>query len=248
MKKIALVTGASKGIGRATALLLASHGYDVAINYLKNQKCAERLCRDVEAMGQRAICWRANVANETEVTAMFKGIDDFLGPITVLVNNAGILLQQTNFMGISAQRLVQIMNINVTGLVLCSQQAILRMSQEYGGQGGSIVNVSSAAAKTGAPNEYIDYAASKGAVDTITIGMAKELAGQDIRVNGVRPALIYTDMHASGGEPDRVANRAGNIPLGRGGTPEEVAEAIYWLASEKSSFTTGRFIDVDGGI
>jgi NAD(P)-dependent dehydrogenase (short-subunit alcohol dehydrogenase family) len=247
MSGIVLITGASRGIGAAAAHLAAQRGYDVAVNYQNNQDAAESVAEAVRKHGRKAIVVSADVSVEEQVVGMFEIVDAQLGKLSALVNNAGILNQQCRVEDMSAQRMQRIFAVNITGTLLCTREAIRRMSVNHGGQGGAIVNVSSRAAQLGAANEYVDYAASKGAVDTITIGLAKELAGDKIRVNTVRPGYIDTDMHASGGEPGRVARLAPTLPMGRGGTSEEVAEAILWLLSEQSSYSTGTFIDVSGG-
>ncbi|KPH61030.1 sugar dehydrogenase [Pseudoalteromonas porphyrae] len=240
---VVLITGASRGIGAATALYFARHGYDVCINYKANQQSAEKVAEQVRRVGRRAELVQADVSKEADVVAMFQSLDKLFGKLTVLVNNAGILKPQMRLLDMDAQRINEVLTTNVTSAFLCSREAIKRMPN-----GGSIVNVSSAASRTGSPNEYIDYAASKGAMDTLTVGLAKEVAGQKIRVNSVRPGLIYTDMHRDGGEVNRVERLKDKLPLGRGGQPEEVAAAIYFLASDQASFTTGSFIDVAGGL
>lgn len=245
---IALITGASRGIGAATARLFAQQGYALGLNYHQNHAAAAALASELRAAGCRCILLQADIADEAQVLAMFQRLDVELGPLSVLVNNAAILQPQSPISGISAARFAAILQTNVIGTFLCCQQAVQRMSTDSGGRGGAIVNVSSAAAKSGSPNEYIDYAASKGAVDTLTRGLALEVAAQGIRVNAVRPGFIYTDMHATGGEPDRVNRLKSRIPLGRGGEASEVAQAIAWLASDAASFTTGSFIDVCGGV
>ena len=247
MSGIVLITGASRGIGAAAARLAAQRGYDVAVNYQKNQDAAESVAEVVRKQGRKAIVVSADVSVEEQVVAMFETVDAQLGKLSALVNNAGILNQQCRVEDMSAQRMQRIFAVNITGTLLCIREAIRRMSVNHGGQGGAIVNASSRAAQLGAANEYVDYAASKGAVDTLTIGLAKELASDKIRVNTVRPGYIDTDMHASGGEPGRVARLAPTLPMGRGGTSEEVAEAILWLLSDKSAYSTGTFIDVSGG-
>ncbi len=247
MTKVVLVTGASRGIGRATALLLARQGYAVGVNYLKDEAAAAQVVAEIEAMGGRALALRADVADENQVVAMFNALDVGLGPISALVNNAGILFQQTGIEQLTAERINKVLSTNVTGYFLCCRETVKRMAQRQGGQGGAIVNVSSAAARLGAPGEYIDYAASKGAVDTFTTGLALEVAAQGIRVNAVRPGLIYTEMHASGGEPGRVDRVKSSLPMQRGGTPEEVAEIIVWLLSDAASYVTGSFIEAAGG-
>lgn len=244
---VAIITGASRGIGAAIAVLLAHHKYKVCINYNKNKQAAENIVRQIEEIGGVAIAVQADVADEAQIVKMFSIVDQQLGRINVLVNNAGILFPQTSVEYLSAARINQILQTNVTGTFICCREAIKRMAYKNGGTGGSIVNISSRAAVLGSPHEYVDYAASKGAIDTITTGLALELADQGIRVNAVRPGIIYTEMHASGGEADRVERLKSKIPMQRGGYPNEVAEAVYWLLSEKASFTTGAFIDVSGG-
>ncbi len=242
-----LITGGSRGIGAATARLAAKQGYAVAINYHKNDQAAIALVAEIEKAGGCAAAFKADVGNESEVSALFKAIDEQLGPLTALVNNAGILEAQARVEEINFARLERIFRTNVISYFLCAKEAIKRMSTAKGGKGGVIVNVSSRAACLGSANEYVDYAASKGAVDTFTIGLSREVASEGIRVNAVRPGFIYTEMHADGGEPGRVERLAPSLPMQRGGQPEEVAEAILWLFSDKSSYTTGSFIDVAGG-
>lgn len=247
MTKVALVTGASRGIGRATALLLSRQGYAVGVNYLQDEAAAQQVVTEITSLGGRALALRADIGDESQVVAMFAELDATLGPIGALVNNAGILFQQTSIEQLTAERINKVLSTNVTGYFLCCREAVKRMAQRHGGQGGAIVNVSSAASRLGAPWEYIDYAASKGAVDTLTTGLALEVAAQGIRVNSVRPGCIYTEMHASGGEPGRVDRVKSNLPMQRGGTPEEVAEAIAWLLSDAASYVTGSFIEAAGG-
>lgn len=242
-----LITGSSRGIGAATALLAASQGYQVCINYKKNEQAAATLQQQIEKLGGRCISVQADVSQEDEVLKLFETIDAELDPITALVNNAGILDQQATLFGLDASRINHILQQNITSVFLCSREAAKRMAKSRGGNGGAIVNVSSIAAKTGAPGEYTDYAASKGAIDTLTLGMAKELAPEGIRVNAVRPGFIYTDIHADGGEPGRVDRIKSSLPMQRGGHPEEVAEAIMWLLSDKASYTTGSFLEMAGG-
>lgn len=245
---IAIVTGSSRGIGAATAKLFAANGYAVCINYRSDAAAAERVHNEILETGQRCIAVKADVSREGDVAKLFETVDAELGSVTVLVNNAAVLKTQRQMVDISTERFVEVLHQNVLSCFLCSKEAVRRMSIAKGGAGGAIVNVSSGAAKTGSPREYVDYAASKGAVDTLTRGLALEVAGEGIRVNAVRPGLIYTDMHACGGEPGRVDRLKPNIPLQRGGHPEEVAEAILWLATARSSFVTGSFIDVAGGL
>ena len=245
--KVALVTGGSRGIGRATALLLADQGYQIAVNYVNNTRAAQQVVDEIKAKGGEAQAIQADIGDEAQVVAMFKIIADQMGPIEALVNNAGILFQQSTIENISAERINRVLNTNVTGYFLCCREAVKVMSKKHGGQGGAIVNVSSAASRLGAPNEYIDYAASKGAVDSLTTGLSLEVAGYGIRVNAVRPGLIYTEMHASGGEAGRVDRVGASLPMQRGGQPEEVAQAIVWLLSDAASFVTGSFIDLAGG-
>lgn len=248
MDKIALITGGSRGIGAATALLAAQRGYRVCINYYKNTDVAFRVVDTIQQNGGKAIALQADISKENEVVGLFEQLDKDLGRLTALVNNAGILETQSRVEGITSDRLLRIFNHNVVGSFICAREAIKRMSIKHGGAGGAIVNVSSVAARTGSPNEYVDYAASKGAIDSFTVGLAKELAGEGIRVNAVRPGFIYTDIHASGGEPHRVDRLKAIIPLKRGGASEEIANAILWLLSDEASFTTGAFIDITGGI
>lgn len=244
---IALITGASRGIGKATALLLAQQGMRVVVNYHRDRQAAQTVVEDITRAGGEAIALQADVSDEQQVVAMFTTIDQTWGPVNVLVNNAGILSTQCRVENLSAERINRVLSTNVTGYFLCCREAVKRMSTEHGGSGGAIVNVSSVAARLGSPGEYVDYAASKGAVDTLTTGLSLEVAAQGIRVNGVRPGFIYTDMHASGGEPGRVDRVAPVIPMRRGGQPEEVAQAIAWLVSDNASYVTGSFIDLAGG-
>lgn len=246
--KIVVITGASRGIGAATAKLFAQKGYAVCINFLTDDKAAEQLQQEILQYKVKCITVKADVSKACEVDRLFETVDHELGCLSVLVNNVGILKTQCRFDEIDEQRFSQVLNINVMSCFLCSKQAVKRMSSRYGGNGGTIVNVSSGAAKSGSPKEYVDYAASKGAIDSLTKGLALEVAAEKIRVNAVRPGLIHTDIHASGGEPNRIDRLKSKIPMQRGGEPEEVAEAIYWLASEKSSFVTGSFVDIAGGL
>ena len=247
MNKTTLITGASRGIGAATALNLASQGHQLCINYRRDEEAANKILSQVTALGINAITFQADVADEAQVVAMFKAIDEQLGPLTGLVNNAGMLAPQMRVAEMTAQRLNQMLTTNVTSYFLCCREAIKRMSTHFGGNGGAIVNVSSAASRIGGAGEYVDYAASKGAIDTLTKGLATEVAGEQIRVNAVRPGFIYTDIHKDGGEPGRVDRIKDSLPLKRGGTPEEVASAISWLLSDEASYSTGSFIDVAGG-
>ena len=244
---IALVTGASRGIGRATALALAREGYSVAVNYHHNVAAATEVVNTILAAGGRAFAVQADISDEAQVLAMFARLDVENEPLTALVNNAGILFTQSTLENLTAERINRVLATNVTGYFLCCREAVKRMSHRHGGKGGAIVNVSSAAARLGAPGEYVDYAASKGAVDTLTTGLSLEVAAQGIRVNGVRPGFIYTEMHADGGEPGRVDRVKSALPMQRGGQPEEVAQAIAWLLSEKASYVTGSFIEMAGG-
>ena len=247
MKSVALVTGASRGIGRATAILLAEQGYAVGVNYLNNEAAAQDVVNQITANGGRAIALQADIAEETQVVTMFQRLTNELGPVTALVNNAGILFQQSTIENLTAERINHVLSTNVTGYFLCCREAVKIMSHRHGGKGGAIVNVSSAASRLGAPGEYVDYAASKGAVDTLTTGLALEVAACGIRVNCVRPGLIYTDIHASGGEPGRVDRVKTSLPMQRGGQPEEVAQAICWLLSDSASYVTGSFLELAGG-
>lgn len=247
-KKVVIITGGSRGIGAATTRLFAQNGYEICINYKSQSGPAKKLAQELTAMGTKCIAVQADVSNEQDVERLFTAVDKELGVVSVLVNNAGVLKPQSRLVDMDASRINDILMNNVTSAFLCSREAVIRMSTTRGGHGGVIVNVSSGAAKSGSPNEYIDYAASKGAMDTLTKGLSLEVASEGIRVNCVRPGLIYTDMHADGGEPERIERLKSKIPMGRGGQPEEVAEAIYWLASEKSSFSTGNFLDLAGGL
>ncbi|HBT4820079.1 TPA: SDR family oxidoreductase [Klebsiella quasipneumoniae subsp. quasipneumoniae] len=244
---IALISGASRGIGRATALLLAQEGYTIAVNYHHNINAATEVVNTIVAAGGKATALRADISDEAQVMAMFEAIDRMGESLTALVNNAGILFTQCTVESLSAERINRVLATNVTGYFLCCREAVKRMAHQHGGKGGAIVNVSSAASRLGSPGEYVDYAASKGAVDTLTTGLALEVAAQGIRVNGVRPGLIYTEMHASGGEPGRVDRVKHSLPMRRGGQPEEVAQAIAWLLSDKASYVTGSFLELAGG-
>ena len=247
MTSIVLITGASRGIGAATALLAARHGWDVAVNYSSNEAAAQTVVQAVQALGRRAMAVQADVADEAQVLAMFGRIDQELGRLSALVNNAGVVDRAQRLQDMDMARWRRMFDTNVLGSFLCAREAVRRMSTAEGGAGGSIVNVSSRAACLGSANQYVDYAASKAAIDTMTLGLAHEVAAQGIRVNGVRPGLIETDIHASGGQPDRVQRLSAGVPLGRGGTADEIAQAIYWLMSDLSSYCTGSFIDAGGG-
>ena len=247
MSKIILITGASRGIGAATAHLAAVEGYQVCVNYRADEAAAHAIVQDISAKGGKAIALQADISLESDVLRLFKTIDRELGPVAALVNNAGILERQTRVADMTVERMQRVLATNVIGSMLCAREAVKRMSTQHGGQGGAIVNVSSMAARLGSPNEYVDYAASKGAIDTFTLGLAKEVAGEGIRVNAVRPGLIYTDMHASGGEPGRVDRLKSSTPMQRGGNADEVARPILWLLSDAASYVTGTFIEVSGG-
>ncbi len=244
---VALITGGSRGIGAATARLAGRRGYDVCLSYRADSDAAAAVVNELVDQGRRAVAVQAEIAAEAEVEALFRACDEHLGSLGLLVNNAGMLHEQQRVEAMSAARIERVLAVNVTGAFVCAREAVRRMSTRHGGRGGVIVNVSSAAARLGAPGEYVDYAASKGAVDTLTRGLAVEVAGEGIRVNAVRPGFIETDIHASGGEPDRIQRLASSIPLGRGGRAAEVASAILWLASDEASYTTGSFVDVAGG-
>lgn len=241
------MTGGGRGIGAATALHLGARGYAVAVNYAQRADVAQQVVDDIREAGGKAIAVQADIGQEHDVVRLFETVDEALGTVSALVNNAAILRPQMRLEAMDASRVNDILRINVTGTLLCCREAVRRMSCARGGAGGAIVNVSSAAARLGSAGEYIDYAASKGAVDTITRGLALEVAAEGIRVNGVRPGFIYTEMHADGGEPGRVDRVAPSIPMRRGGTAEEVAHAIVWLLSADASYATGTFIDLAGG-
>jgi len=247
MEKVLLVTGGSRGIGAATCLLAARQGWAVAVNYTANSLAADEVVRQIRAAGGRAMAVQADVANEAQVQRMFEQVDAKLGRLTGLVNNAGVVDVTARVEDMSVARWKRMFDINVIGSLICAREAVRRMGTKHGGAGGSIVNLSSAAARLGAPGQYVDYAASKGAIDAFTIGLAKEVAGDGIRVNAVRPGLIETEIHASGGLPNRVKDLQHQVPMQRGGTAEEVAEAIVWLLGEGASYTTMSLIDVSGG-
>ena len=243
---LAIVTGGSRGIGAATCLLLAKAGYLVVVNYVSNAAAAKAVVTQIEKAGGKAAAIKGDVAREKDILALFKSADQ-LGTLKALINNAGVIDMKARVDEMSAQRLARMFAINITGSFLCAREAVKRMSTRHGGSGGAIVNLSSAAATLGAPGWFVDYAASKGAIDTFTIGLAREVASEGIRINAVRPGIIDTEIHASGGEPDRVAQLRGQLPMQREGTAMEVAEAIVWLASSKASYVTGTCLGVSGG-
>ena len=247
MQKTLLITGSSRGIGAATALLAARRGYRVAVNYHSNEQAAKNLVAAITREGGQAVAFQADVSVESEVLALFAAVEQELGALDGLVNNAGTLETQMRLDEMEVDRLLRVLQSNLVSCFLCCREAVRRMSTKHGGAGGAIVNVSSVAARTGSPREYIDYAASKGAVDSLTIGLAHEVAAEGVRVNGVRPGFIATDIHASGGEPGRIERLKPVIPMQRGGEPAEVAGAILWLLSDEASYTTGSFIDIAGG-
>ena len=244
---VILITGGSRGIGAATAILAAKRGYDVAFTYQSNATAANEVAEKIRATGRKALMLQADVAVEADVLSVFKQVDEQLGRIDALVNNAGILEKIMRLEQMDAARWQRVLGVNVIGSFLCAKEAVLRMSTRHGGKGGGIVNVSSVAARIGSPNEFVDYAAAKGAVDSMTMGLAKEVATENIRVNAVRPGLIYTEIHASAGEPGRVDRAKEGVPMKRGGTADEIAETILWLLSDQSSYVTGTTIDVAGG-
>jgi NAD(P)-dependent dehydrogenase (short-subunit alcohol dehydrogenase family) len=247
MAPVILITGASRGIGAATARLAADRGFDVAVNYARDADAAEAVVDDCIAAGVRAIAVQADVADEAAAVSMFDRMTDELGPLDVLVNNAGILQPHMRFDEMTVARWREVLDVNVVGAFICAREAVRRMSTRHGGSGGAIVNVSSAATYLGSPGEYIDYASSKGAIDTMTIGLGREVATEGIRVNAVRPGVIHTDIHASGGEPGRVDRVAPTVPMQRGGDPIEVARTILWLASDEASYITGAIVNCSGG-
>jgi len=247
MAGVLIVTGGSRGIGAATARLAAERGYDVCVNYRRDDRAAQEVVAAVERAGRRGSAVAADVASETDVARLFDVVDRTLGRVTALVNNAGVLEAQARVEHIDGARLARVFAVNVTGAFLCAREAVRRMSTAHGGAGGSIVNVSSRAAALGSPGEYVDYAASKAALDVLTIGLAREVATEGIRVNSVRPGIIRTDIHASGGEPGRVDRLGPTVPMHRGGEAIEVARAILWLLSDEASYSTGAILDVSGG-
>jgi NAD(P)-dependent dehydrogenase (short-subunit alcohol dehydrogenase family) len=242
-----IVTGAGRGIGASVARRAGANGRQVCVNCASNQAAAEAVVVDIQAAGGRAIAVRADVADEAQVQALFQACDAAFGRLDALVNNAGVVAPRSAVADMSLARLQRLFAINVIGAFVCAREAVRRMSIARGGSGGGIVNLSSAAARLGSPSEYVDYAASKGAIDTMTLGLAKEVAGQGIRVNAVRPGLIDTDIHASGGQPDRIERLKAGIPMGRGGTADEVAATILWLLSDEAAYVTGALLDVSGG-
>ena len=247
MSQLVLITGGSRGIGAATALLAARRGYTVAVNYSANSLAADAVVRQIRQAGGQAMAVQADVASEAQVVAMFEKIDAKFGRLSALVNNAGVVDQTVRIEAITLARLQRMFEINVFGSFVCAREAVRRMSTRHGGAGGAIVNVSSAASRLGSPGQYVDYAAAKGAIDTFTIGLAKEVASEGIRVNAVRPGIIETDIHASGGLPDRARDVAPQVPMQRAGSAEEVAESIVWLLGPQASYTTGALLDVTGG-
>lgn len=247
MNRVMLITGASRGIGAATAKLAAARGYDLCLNYREQSTAADALVEEIRATGGRAIAVQADMADEAQVLQLFARLDQAFGRLDVLVNNAGMLERQMRLEQMDLARWQRVFAVNVFGSFLCCREAVKRMSTRHGGRGGAIVNLSSVAASLGAPDEYIDYAAAKGAIDSMTRGLAKEVAAEGIRVNAVRPGVIDTEIHASGGEPQRVARVSRSVPMGRGGRAEEVAEAILWLASDQASYTSGALLDISGG-
>ncbi len=247
MNKILIITGGSRGIGAATARLAAADGYAVCISYLRNKPAADVVVQEIAKAGGKAMAVAADVAVEADVVRLFETVDAELGRVTALVNNAGILERHMRVEEMDAGRLSRVLAANVIGSFLCAREAVRRMSTRHGGSGGAIVNLSSAASRLGSPGEYVDYAASKGAIDTFTLGLSKEVAAEGIRVNAVRPGVIYTDIHADGGEPGRVDRVKSAVPMLRGGQPEEVAKAILWLLSDEASYSTGAILDVAGG-
>ena len=247
MSGVLIITGGSRGIGGATAVMAGGRGYAVAVNYLQDRIAAESVVKTIEDGGGRAVAIQGDVSVEADVLKLFEESNRLLGPLTALVNNAGILEAQMRVETMDAGRLQRVFATNVIGSFLCAREAVKRMSTAHGGRGGAIVNVSSKASQIGSPNEYVDYAASKGALDTFTLGLAKEVAEEGIRVNAVRAGFIYTEIHTRGGEPNRVDRVKAFVPMKRGGTADEVARSILWLLSNEASYTTGSFIDVTGG-
>jgi NAD(P)-dependent dehydrogenase (short-subunit alcohol dehydrogenase family) len=244
--KVVIITGGSRGIGRATALAAATRGFRVCIGYASNEAAAKQVVGAIEAKNGKAIAVKCDVGREHDILELFKAADKF-GTLGALINNAGIVGPTTRVDQMSAERIERLMAVNVTGSILCAREAVKRMSTRHGGKGGVIVNLSSVAAKLGSPNTYVDYAASKGAIDSFTIGLAQEVASEGIRVAAIRPGLIDTDIHASGGEPDRAHRLAGTVPMKRVGSADEIANAIVWLLSDEASYVTSAILDVSGG-
>jgi NAD(P)-dependent dehydrogenase (short-subunit alcohol dehydrogenase family) len=247
MSRIALITGGSRGIGAATASRLASQGWDVAVTYRSDVEAAESVAEECRSLGRRAVALAGDVTSDEEVVRVFEQLDETLGRLSALVNNAGIVDSKARVDEYPPGRVARMLATNVVGPFLCAREAVRRMSTIHGGEGGAIVNVSSAASRLGSPGEYVDYAASKGAIDTMTLGLAKEVAREMIRVNAVRPGIVDTTIHASGGQPDRIDRLADQIPMGRAGRPEEIANTIAWLCSDEAAYVTGALIDVSGG-
>ncbi len=246
MDQVAIVTGGSRGIGRATALAAAARGYKVVVGYASNKVAADEVVAKIESSNGKAIAVKCDVGSEADILHLFKQADAF-GPLGVLVNNAGVVDMTARVDEMSAERLHRMMNVNVVGSIICAREAVKRLSTRHGGKGGVIINLSSVAATLGSPAQYVDYAASKGAIDTFTLGLAREVAGEGIRVAAIRPGLIDTDIHASGGEPDRAHRLAHNVPMRRVGQAEEIANAVVWLMSDEASYVTGTILDVSGG-
>lgn len=247
MRGSIIITGASRGIGASIALKAGAVGYDVCVNYLGNKEAAEAVVSQIHEAGGKAIAVQGDVSREEDILSLFQTADAELAPLCALVNNAGILEAHDSVENMTFDRLQRVFTANIIGSFICGREAVRRMSIKHGGKGGGIVNISSVAARLGSPHEYVDYAASKGAIDAFTIGLAKEVAEEGIRVNAVRPGVIYTDIHASGGEPDRVDRVKENVPMKRGGQPGEVADTALWLLSKDASYITGALLDVSGG-
>jgi NAD(P)-dependent dehydrogenase (short-subunit alcohol dehydrogenase family) len=244
--RVAIITGGSRGIGRATAIAAAARGFRVCVGYASNEAAARQVVAAIEAKNGKAIAVKCDVSRESDILALFKAADEF-GTLGALINNAGIVGRTSRVDEMSAERISQMMAVNVTGSILCAREAVKRMSTRHGGKGGVIVNLSSVAAKLGSPNTYVDYAASKGAIDSFTIGLGHEVASEGIRVAAIRPGLIDTDIHASGGEPDRAHKLSHMVPMKRVGTADEIANAIVWLMSDEASYVTSAILDVSGG-